>query len=184
MTEQAVRRASGRVIVVDDRERVLLFGLRDPQRAGYHRMWITPGGRLQDDETPREAAARELAEETGLAVSPDQFGSMVAHFDDLWDAPEGVRYRVRDEFWLLRTPSFVPDTASMMPEEHAALTEHRWWLLSDLLAVPPPETIVPVGLGKLVSTLLGGGRPTKPIRLPDIGRWGRSPMPGPRLPRG
>lgn len=166
---QEVPRTSGRVIAVDDRERVLLFGLRDPQRAGFHRMWITPGGRVHEGEPARDAAARELAEETGLVVSPDRLGTVVACFDDLWDAPDGVRYRVRDEFWFLRTAPFVPDTANRTPEERGALTEYRWWSLPDLLAVPPPETIVPRGLGNLVSTLLRGGHPAKPVRLPGTG---------------
>lgn len=68
MTGPAVPRISGRVIVVDNNERVLLFGIRDPDLAGDHRLWITPGGRIERDETPINAAVRELDEETGLIV--------------------------------------------------------------------------------------------------------------------
>jgi len=33
--------------------------------------WAMPGGRIDDDETPERAALRELAEEVGLVLKPD-----------------------------------------------------------------------------------------------------------------
>src|SRR4051794_35651705 len=53
-------------IVQDDRGRVLLV------RQTYHRAgarWGAPGGWLAHGETPREAAARETLEETGLQIA-------------------------------------------------------------------------------------------------------------------
>jgi 8-oxo-dGTP diphosphatase len=34
--------------------------------------WNVPSGRIEDHETPAQGAARELAEETGLVVAPEQ----------------------------------------------------------------------------------------------------------------
>ena len=42
-------------------------------------MWELPGGGVQAGETGAEAAARELAEETGLAVSPGEARLLLAY---------------------------------------------------------------------------------------------------------
>ncbi|NLG85482.1 MAG: NUDIX hydrolase, partial [Firmicutes bacterium] len=46
---------------------VLLIKRRYEPFAGY---WALPGGYLEENEPPREGAARELREETGLAALP------------------------------------------------------------------------------------------------------------------
>lgn len=58
----------GGVLVVDERERLLLVKRTQPPAPGA---WSVPAGYLEADEPPREAAIRELREETGLTVSTD-----------------------------------------------------------------------------------------------------------------
>lgn len=58
-------RPAARVLLIDDRDRVLLFSVALPQRP-HDRLWITPGGGLDPGETREDAALRELYEETGL----------------------------------------------------------------------------------------------------------------------
>ena len=52
-----------RVIVPDDAGRILLVE-QNPEED----FWIIPGGRVEEAETPRQAAKREVREETGLDV--------------------------------------------------------------------------------------------------------------------
>lgn len=59
-------RATARVVVLDPDGRVLLFGSRltDPAvPPGDVPFWYTPGGGVEDGESLRTTAVRELAEE-------------------------------------------------------------------------------------------------------------------------
>jgi 8-oxo-dGTP diphosphatase len=53
--------------------------------------WALPGGHVDVGETAREAAVRELAEETGLCV-PAAWLEEVGVFDDPGRDPRGFRY--------------------------------------------------------------------------------------------
>lgn len=56
------------VLVVDDRDRVLLVQRTEPPTAGA---WSFPAGYLEVDEPPRQAATRDLREETNLTLTGD-----------------------------------------------------------------------------------------------------------------
>ncbi|MBO4206201.1 NUDIX hydrolase [Micromonospora echinofusca] len=71
---QIVERDVVRLVVLDSDDRVLLFHTRDPTYPEQGTWWELPGGGLEPGETYREAAVRELAEETGIVISPDQVG--------------------------------------------------------------------------------------------------------------
>ena len=62
-------RRAARVLPFDAEDRVLLLYSRDPARP-TEPYWCTIGGAVEPGETPAEAAAREMVEETGLVVAP------------------------------------------------------------------------------------------------------------------
>jgi 8-oxo-dGTP pyrophosphatase MutT (NUDIX family) len=123
-------RVAGRVIVLDPEDRVLLFRAFDPARPGYG-WWATPGGGLDEGETPREAAARELREETGLEVAPealgDPFFENVAEFSF-----NGRQLRQRNHFFVLRTERFELSSAGFDEMEQQTHVEARWWSAEEL----------------------------------------------------
>ena len=55
------------VIIFDDESKVLLLK-RSQKVDSYQGMWGFPGGKIEDGESPAEAAAREVLEETSLKV--------------------------------------------------------------------------------------------------------------------
>ncbi len=55
-------------VIQDERSRVLLVKHVPSYRSYWAGKWICPGGRLKAGETIRDAALREVEEETGLRV--------------------------------------------------------------------------------------------------------------------
>ncbi|UFU04770.1 NUDIX hydrolase [Ruania halotolerans] len=129
----AFRRAA-RVVVFDDDGRVLLARGHDadqPERSWY----FTIGGGIEPGETPREAAVRELTEETSLVVDPDRLVGPVltraAEFDFL---AETVR---QDEvFYLAHVRTGVSvSTHGWTAVERGFMDEVAWWHPEDLAQV-------------------------------------------------
>lgn len=69
-----IERVGSRVLFVDDRgaePRLLMILGHDPHLPTRF-FWFTPGGGLEGGESPREAAVRELVEETGYVLEPSE----------------------------------------------------------------------------------------------------------------
>jgi 8-oxo-dGTP pyrophosphatase MutT (NUDIX family) len=69
-TPDTVRTDFVQVTLVDPRGRVLMQE-RDEHAPVWPDLWCFPGGGLEGDEQPVEGAVRELAEETGVRLDPD-----------------------------------------------------------------------------------------------------------------
>jgi ADP-ribose pyrophosphatase YjhB (NUDIX family) len=85
-------------VVHDELGRLLLVRRANPPGQG---LWSIPGGRVEPGEDDRTAVVREVAEETGLAVEPEQLVGSV-----LRDAPDGDVYAVED--YCCRVTGGVP----------------------------------------------------------------------------
>lgn len=155
----AVVRPAARVLIVDPAERVLLFRSADPDRPG-RTFWVTPGGGLEPGESAAEAARRELAEETGLAVETlgPQVWSRVARFTF-----SGTRYEAHESYFLLRCEPFEPDTSGLTTLERDGHFEHRWWQLAELREQAP--LTAPPDLAAQLEVLLREGLPATPVRV-------------------
>lgn len=146
-------RTAARVILLDEHDRVLLIRGHDadqPERS----WWFTIGGGIDAGESAREAAVREVREETGIVLADgDLVGPVLtrsAIFDFFFE-----HCRQDEEIFLARVPasSFVAeDRSGWTALEQDVIDELRWWSLPDLAAVE--IEVFPEGLAGLVADLL------------------------------
>ena len=150
-----VHRPAGRVILIDDRDRVLLFHFRDPRRDGA--WWITPGGGLKPGENFEQGAGRELREETGLSCD---LGPCV--WTRRYTLDDGDRRVDMDQrFYVVRCTSFEPSRDGWEEDEHAMLQGHRWWTVGEIAA--SPELFSPRRIAALLPPIIAGDYPARPI---------------------
>ena len=123
--------------------------------------WITPGGGLNGGETFVEAAARELAEETGLNVPPELLGSPIAIGNSDWDF-RGEPFHSESCYFAFKTQTFDLDDSGWDEVEREFHTGWRWWSAEELDTVD--EKIIPNQLPDLVRRL-GDGPIDPPIAL-------------------
>jgi len=149
------RRVSARVVLLDDDGCVLLFCGSDPAHEDGSgnpapRWWFTVGGAAQRGETLPQAAVREMAEETGLRVDPEDMIGPVWRRDAVIDF-NGSVIRSEEMFFVHRTRRFEPSTAGRTGLERAYIHGHRWCDATMIAGlVTAGETVYPLQLGELL----------------------------------
>ncbi|MCA1712355.1 MAG: NUDIX domain-containing protein [Actinobacteria bacterium] len=130
------------MVVLDPDGWVLLLRYDDPPPMGVH--WSTPGGGLEPGESPREAAVRELREETGWTD--------VAVGDELGITQRVVvRARVQGQVETHFVARVDEPRRPVSAAGHAADSIAAWgWFAPDAL---PPEPVWPVELPSYLARL-------------------------------
>jgi 8-oxo-dGTP diphosphatase len=108
-------------LCVDDHGRLLLARRRGAPFAGR---WDLPGGFVDEDEHPLDTVRRELREETGLDVEPEEFvGVWVDRYSE-----DGTGAATLNLYWTARVVAGEPEAAD-------DVSELRWFAADEL---PPP----------------------------------------------
>lgn len=103
----------------------LLLTRRSAGLRAHAGQWALPGGRIDDGETPEEAALRELQEEVGLSIDA---GSILGRLDD---------YATRSGYVITPVIVWAPQARDMVANAAEVASMHRL-PLSELLRTDAP----------------------------------------------
>jgi 8-oxo-dGTP pyrophosphatase MutT (NUDIX family) len=160
-------RTSARVVLLDDTGAVLLLCGSDPAVLDRPapRWWFTVGGKVREGERLAEAAARELAEETGLRVEPADLIGPIWRRDQVFEFNGSLIDS--EEFYLVhRTQRFEPSVAGRTELEHSYIHDARWCDAKDIAElVAAGQTVYPRQLPELLADAiaLASGRTPGPL---------------------
>ena len=157
-----VRRAA-RVLLIDPRERLLLFRSRHEVTGGA--FWYPVGGQVEAGESFEAAVVREAFEETGLAgllLGPEVFRRrFIFHF-------RGVAWDAQERWWMARVATFEPVFTGMEELESAEFADCRWMSAGDLAEVAAAgDHLTPSGLLDYLPGILAGDLAGAPYAVGD-----------------
>jgi 8-oxo-dGTP pyrophosphatase MutT (NUDIX family) len=132
----AIMRQTARVLPVDAEGRVLLLHGWDPHHPD-HPFWFTIGGAAEAGEALRDAAARELYEETRISVDPAQLGEPIARntIEFSWG---GHRIIQDQTFYAVLVTSAEVSLDGLDRWEQATTDKYGWLAAGDLGPDDPP----------------------------------------------
>jgi 8-oxo-dGTP pyrophosphatase MutT (NUDIX family) len=130
-TGPVIRRQTARVLPVDPEGRALLLHGWDPHRP-EDPFWFTIGGAADEGASLRDAAVRELYEETRISVAPEHLGEPIAQneIEFFWG---GHRIAQDQTFFAVAVTSTEVSLEGLDDWERAT-TDKYGWLSADELA--------------------------------------------------
>ena len=150
-------RRTARVMLLSHQNSIFLLKTHFDPEVGLPPRWLTPGGGIDNGETPLQAAIRELREETGLIIQPEDLDKPVLITSGRWDWADGQSFHTyEDTIYELLVEEFKIDNQGFTKDEHRDILEYRWWKIDELLA--SDESVGPHELRAYLETRFGNNR--------------------------
>jgi 8-oxo-dGTP pyrophosphatase MutT (NUDIX family) len=148
-------RSSVRVVVLDAEGRILLFRTREAGQPRFGLWWELPGGGIEPGETAEQAAVRELAEETGIAVDVQRVRppNWIRTATYLRRGTRVLQHEVV-VLILLAGPGPDLDTSRQLPDEQEDYIGYAWLSVDEVLGSAEP--FYPGRLPILLADFLAG----------------------------
>ena len=152
-------RITARVLLFDPLDRILLMKGRlpsDPQAPG---VWFTVGGGAEPGESVLEAAARELAEETGFTDC--ELGAVIWYREAVLKNARGEPVLFKESYVTARCAGGEPSRDGWQALEKALVDDIRWWSAEDMRRAAG-EVFYPEGFVDLFAEALAWPAPAEP----------------------
>lgn len=159
-TAERPQRPTARVVLLDRFDRVLLMKGRLPGSRPGSGAWFTVGGGVEPGESLRQAADREIREETGFADF--DLGPVVWVRRGVLSIPEPTFFC--ESYFVARCDGGEPNRGGWDAQERDLIDDIRWWTCAELAITG--ERVFPPGLSELLPRLLAGPLPSEPIEIP------------------
>lgn len=114
-------RITARVVLINDENKILLLKMHNNGKS----FWLTPGGKIENSETPLQAAQRELFEETGIAnacITP-QHKWYLEHIG-MCDSEQTL---FKEYIFLARISSATVTSDNQEDYEKDEISSFTWW---------------------------------------------------------